>query len=266
MYEDRTFLLNPDNADILNGARRNPLKIKKPPLWIMIPLMLAVTFYAVVSVVWASQAFTELQDWFDLNQRGVAIEGQLTGRDFLRPRHRDIFNRFTYYLDYTFTTPSGVTRSGRVQVREEAYLSYSYGKQVQVLYVPDRSSASRLIEDHTLELQPLAVAGAVNAAIVLAVILIIPSELRRQRNHQRFEREGRVIYGRVVKAALTESESKGKRQAMLYLNYQFTSPTTSKVLPRMQGQRRDDLTEADLPLVGNRVAVLYVNDRLFTVL
>lgn len=266
MFKDRVFLLNPENADILDGARRNPLKVNNPPLWIALPAMLAVTFYAVISIIWASQAFTELQDWFDLNQRGVIIEGNLIGRDFIRPSHRDIHNRFMYYLDYTYTTPNGVTRTGRAQVREEAYRSYFYNKPVQVLYVPNRPDASRLMEDDTLELQPLVVLGAANAVLVLAVILVIPYELRRQRNHQRYESEGRVIYGQVFKASLTEGESNGKRQATLYLNYQFTSPTTSQSFIKMQAHRRDDLTETDLPLVGSRVAVLYIHDKLFTVL
>lgn len=88
-------------------------------------------------------------------------------------------------------------------------------------------------------------------------------EFRRQR---RYQREGRVIRGVVVAPKLTEGESDGQRVATLYLNYRITSPISGDTIHRMQQQRRDDLTQVDLPPEGRRLAVLYVDDRLFTVL
>lgn len=270
MQKNNVFLLNPENADILNGERRIPNKPKKMSQGVKLILVIGSLAYLALTIFSVMWMVSTLNDWAALNERGITVEGRLIGRDtsIIRsqgsgPRSSSVIR----YLLYTYTVGDGQTLEGKVQVREEAYQDYVYNTPVQVLYLEDSPEISRLVGENTLELARFPIFAGVGTSLMVLIVAVTGlQDFRQRRRNQRYEHEGRVIYGRVVAPIFNESESRGKRITMLYLNYEITSPATSKVIPKMQGQRRDDLTQADLPLVGSRVAVLYIHDRLFTVL
>lgn len=269
MQKTSVFLLNPNNTDILTGGRRTPTvpgKLSPGLKWFLI---ICVAFYLVLSITGVIWMVTELVDWYALNTQGVTVEGQLTGRDTdtimeQDQRFTDPNRRTIYYWEYTYTTLDGQMFEGRAQVNEDAYSAYTFNMPVQVQYLEVSPNISQLVEENAFTFPRIAVfAGGGNGLLMTFVILSGWLEFRKNRL---YKRDGRIIDGWVVNPKLQVGESEGKRVARLYLNYRIISPETGQDIHRIQDQQRNDLTEADLPPEGSRLAVLYVNDRLFTVL
>ncbi len=264
MQNNNVFLLNPDNADILNGVRRAPNAPKKMGARVKLVLIVGGLAYLVMTLVGVVWMVTTLANWAALNAYGVTVEGRLIGQDTRITRTPGSFINPMRYLLYTYTTADGQTLEGRVQVRQQAYQDYVYNAPAQVLYLPDTPGVSRLTGENIYEFEPFPVlAGGANALMVLFIALLGWRQFNQQRA---YESAGQVIEGRVVAPILRTGESKGQQVATLYLNYRFISPVTSKEIGHMNQFRRDDLTQADLPTEGSRLAVFYVNDRRFTAL
>lgn len=268
MQETPVFLLNPNNDDVLRGERRTPNAPGKLPSgvkWFFIIGGAGYFALTIVGVIWMVMA---LADWRALNTQGVTVEGQVTGRDtdtIMDQQQRFTeSNRTIYYWQYRYTTPDGQTFDGEAQVTQDAYNAYTYGMPVQVLYLEDSPHTSQLVEEAAFSFPRIpVVAGGGNGLLMAAVLLMSWRDIRRQR---RYKRDGRIIDGWVVNSNLQVGESEGKRVARLYVKYRITSPETGQDIHRVQDQQRNDLTEADSPSEGRRLAVLYVDDRLFTVL
>ncbi len=265
MFHTDVFLLNPDNADILQGTQRAPYSGKKMSRALKLILVIMMTFYMALTFLGLVWMVSALVDWAALNQDGIITEGRLIDRDVTLSRmERPARTISTYYLTYEYTTSDGQTLEGESQVTEEAYQSYRYNSPVQVLYLKDTPAVSRLAEENAFEFPRVVVfIGGINGLMAFFTVWLLWRDMRQQR---RYKRDGRIMQGYVVAPKLVVGEVQGKPITNLYLNYRIVSPITGEEIHRLKQQRRDDLTEADLPREGSRLAVLYVNDRLFTVL
>jgi hypothetical protein len=267
MDSNKVFLLNPAHADYLNGKRdtlmppANMNPALKYFLWISIVLYLALT---VGGLIWMG---TALANWTALNQRGVTVTGNLTGRNTEQMTALDSptsDNDRLYYWTYSYTTQDGQMLEGESQVTESAYNTYTANRAVEVVYLQNRPEVSYLLDGEAFSFPRVAVvAGGLNGLMMLFVGLL---SWRGYAQDRRYRREGRIIEGRVTDPVLKTGESEGKPFATLYLNYAITSPETGEEIHKIEVQSRNDMTIDDLPSANDPVAVLYVSDRQFKLL
>lgn len=154
MQNNTVFLLNPDNADILNGVRRASGGGKPLSRTIKLVLIAGVLAYLALTVVGVIWMVTTLADWSALNADGVITQARLIDRDTSIIRGQTSMmrtNDVTYYLIYQYTTPDGQTLEGEAQVTEQAYEDYVRNAPVQVLYLENTPTISRLAEENAFE-------------------------------------------------------------------------------------------------------------------
>lgn len=261
MSQDRVFLLNPQNAPVLTEGYQHPHPRNDIVAIVMVMISLAVSVLAVLF------ATTTILNWTRLNEEGITVEGYLTDRVSSTSRSTvgtGSRTSTTYYWRYRYTTEDGQRLTGEVQVEREAYDDYQFNAPVQVLYLADDPNISRIVRDSTIDFPRLQVIGGALVFGLSALSVFIFAQAFNQRRHYRAN--GKLIYGKVDTAKLVADESNGKRKAKLYINYEFTSPTTGKQLIKFVGQQRDELQEGDLPAKGTPVAIFYANDRIFKIL
>jgi hypothetical protein len=241
------FLLNPDNERYLSGRSKKP---GGPFTGCFVLFMIPFVFAGLFIIGWA---INEWNDWRILSSSGVTTQGKVIDR-----RTETDEGSRDYYVTYRFS------HNDTIYTREQSVSHKFYDNSwrdssVTVLYSPDNPQTSRLGDSISPPILITLFVMLWNGLVSLFMFIAI-SEARKARY---LARRGQVIYGVIASRRGYEDSD---RDFHIEVNYEFVSPQTGGIMREQVDRTRYDLDEYTLPSAGTPVAVLYANDKNFTLL
>ncbi|NDJ77483.1 MAG: DUF3592 domain-containing protein, partial [Chloroflexi bacterium] len=272
------FFLQPPNKQLLNGqTRRIQLWGRGLPAYTFDrgPLqglelngcLVAVVFIWVIGLVISLDFWNDAQTQdreYELTQSGKSIEAEVTGRNTTTSDEGHV----TYFVSFRYRVNDREyeLRDTTTQTR---YDQAEKGASIRIRYDPDDPEFARL-EDHAPAPRQLLSLGYKIFWVVWG-LLVVPllvlgfwPEIRQRFRHRRLRRKGYLLPGTAVRLDHHRSEN-GPQVARL--RYRFTTPSGTQIEARTAQVscllRTGPVTRIE---GGETVMVLYVHDRLHTVL
>jgi hypothetical protein len=233
---EAVFLLDPDNKPFLQGKRR-PSSIAWFPTIILGIMVVAGLLFVVF-------ALREFVVYFQLTQ-GTVTTAEISQRDI-----DDEGDSTSYSVHFRYQV-AGEGYETRQIVSRDVYNRTEVGSRVEVIYAPSDPATAKM--NGTNE-PPWLLTGFVfcwNGFILTIVISLVMHYLKRSR----LLREGKLLYGEIVKATFRTDDD---NDVHVTVEYGFAAPGTQNWLTGQQSAIRNDLRKA-LPEQGTPVAVLYLD-------
>jgi type IV secretory pathway VirB2 component (pilin) len=254
MHNPPTFTWRAHNQKYLAGSARRP-QLRSSVIWVFI---LCAPIIVVSTIPFFFAAWNSWANWNTLRSSGVVTEATLTQRYIDESGDSD-----AYHLMFVYDAPFfGDLRSynGEATVSEDEYNRSEIGGTITVVYAPDNPQIVRLAGREGFWEGVGFTLGAL--AFSLASIGLIIGGATMMRRDNRLRRQGQLIYG-VLRSVDSNTDSEGALSVTL--RYEFTAPN-GQLMQHTVAETRDDLDQATLPQVGERVAVLYADKETFRLL
>jgi hypothetical protein len=159
---------------------------------------------------------------------------------------------------YRFRTASGQSHEGEDQVSQNEYKRLQVGSVVPIQYDPTNPTISRLGSEPYVPWD--AMLWWYGSALVFGILTPGPVLWAiRSRRLRQLARAGRVIAGQVVRCRRRIYETGMQRAYFVELHYAFTNPAGR--LLHAWFTMEDTIARDEVPIAGQSLLVLYLNDR-----
>jgi hypothetical protein len=262
------FLLNPNNRHFLQGMRHFPITFNAN--FVGTVCLLLVLLISAISLI---KAMDGLSIASELRNSKITAQGEITGhrRGSAGPMNPGIL----YYVTYRFSS-DGSAYTNEQFVGKDAFEQLSDGSSVTVKYVASNPSVSSLMgqpDSRNLTDFILAVLGGLG--LVGSIVYLVPL-LRRLWDEMRLRQNAVLQAGHILAchryvAASATSINPRKFGAALsnnfYIEVSYSFHTAAgKELRGSAIQKRTDLANVKLPGFGTPVAILYLDEKHYTIL
>lgn len=250
LFNDQIFLLYPQHESFLTEGHGN---LKNPALW---EVIFSIIFTAIMIAIYGWFIVTEINERNVLQQ--LEAEGTTTTATIIS--HRTSSGKSTtYYVTYQF----GVEQPNnppQTYTHEQSVSRniYNLGDNapIAIRYLPNNPNVSR-VQGSKRNDWVYPIMGLVFLIFPVLLFHTLNQYLRKKR----LEREGQVIMGELQ--ACTSRYVKGGYR--VDTKYTFLSPMGDEITGKTTSIC-NHLKKQRLPLQGERVAVIYVSDRLHRML
>jgi hypothetical protein len=244
------FLINRGNHAFVAGKSLRPENLRSAIgcMIVIVPIILIFTWASLYDVL----NETRIQN--DLRTAGKVVRAEIIDH-----RTQESDESTSYYVTYRFYAINDQPYSSETEVEFTDYYTITRDNAVDIMYDSQNPLISRLAAIETTHYRWLRL-----ASIIMGIILIItvPVCLYGYRRQKRLAYEGRIIKGRLI-SILGKMDDEGVFQ-IEYL-YEFMSPLGSTI-GGTNITIRNDLKKKDLPPVNSALAILYVDEKCYTVL
>ena len=244
---DNLFLFHDENAAFLKD-RSQKIRVQPPATRFWIGWVVTILFVTVPGLTTTIDAF---RLYVQLN-RGMRTTTAHYTEKYTEP---DDNGRIKYYLAFTFEV-NDRWYDHTEAVRQSFYDNAHVEDPVKIKYKPDLPERSWIVANRKPPYGEL-----LFTVVMLAALFGAGTKLRQLYGEvARLQNDSDIIYGQVV-ASHDYEDSDDDR--WLEVKYQFTEPGTSRVLEKTQKSLNN---EKRVPEEGERVAVVYLNRRTYSIL
>lgn len=194
-----------------------------------------------------------------LKENGINAFAEVTAKQYKTPLGRGN----EYYIEYAFRVREKEYKR-KVGVSRETYNTLRVNDELQIIYVASNPQISDILGANR---KPQSTMWKIVGVLSWGILSIPPTCLglyyliesaNDYHNIRILEASSQLVRGRITKIRGKEF----KQDYIIYLSYEFLSPTTGNVLKGAGEFKRNDLRD-NLPEVNTGIHILYANDRNF---
>ncbi len=202
----------------------------------------------VCAILFISAIFMEVHDAVLLDN--ILSRGREASAQIFEHRTTGSGQAVRYYVSYRYRVDS-VVYEREESVGSEEYLVLSIGRVTPARYLPGQPENARLMQLHRRDDLFVIVLEIVGGIVIVRALLL------SERQRFRFSRSGTLIEGTLDGAFGTKLSYQGY---LVTFVYRFVSPLGVELIGSTEASRKE-LRHAALPEAGNRVKVLYIDDK-----
>jgi hypothetical protein len=265
------FLLDPKHHRLLHGLPQFPL-----PLSAALCFVVSLIVLILLSALLLINGVSGLRITAQLNGSSTTVQGEIIDRR--RVTNGSLNQAVLHYVTYRFSPTESSTYQDEQFVIKETFDRLMVGSPVTVKYIPDDAAHSTLLgenSDHTIGVTDFITTVLSILGICAAIIYLLPL-LKELNNTWQLQQHGALVAGhitachRFVAKSATSLRSRELKPVpsntfFVELHYAFHLPD-GKELRGVARQQREDLAQVKLPGFGTPVAVLYLDEKRYTVL
>jgi hypothetical protein len=242
------FVLDPANNEYLNGTgTRTKSKTSYFSFATIVLVLIAVLFgfFAVRDFVTLGQ----------IEQFGTPTQAEVTNLERVSRRNP---NGTSHYVTYRFTDAAGQEHSKMLEIDSNLYLTLKIGSQVEVLYLPNDPSVSRIRSASKDFLN-----GEIFATVLFVLLAVMSFAVSRseRRTEQQLADTGQLFEAYIIETAGTKQ--KGGHQ--VNVAYVCRLPDGAVVWGD-ESAIREDLKQQPRPPAGTPVILEYANAKNYRLL
>jgi hypothetical protein len=253
---NNTFLLDPRNKPLLQG-QKGQLYRGNDGVLVLMTLFLGLLGGGLLFIIILSALFNSSNE-AALAANGIDTEATILDHYTVEQTDKSGSKSISRYVLVMQFNKDGKRYSITKDVTAKTYHQFEKGETISLRYLPDNPNLTQIPGEAHTDIQIWVGLGLlyVAGAAVMGFLAI-----RRRYRKQRLEREGVRLPGRITQV----NRKKDRHGIVVEIQYTFSAPNGS-VKKGKDSAIRNDLSNQPLPPVNRQVAVLYVNEQLFTAL